>query len=143
MRSVNYVVDITPDFEEVQYRVRSIDFDQQSYEKNPKIYLSYHFRSNKKITRISFNCLNRQTINQYAEEERCQMTRRAMSETRRLTGLLKIMCKEELAPLAHIKKLREELNMMHKTMLFSECKTMGELTTAHIQYMLNLKEVKW
>lgn len=36
MRSVNYVVDITPDFEEVQYRVRPIDFDQQSYEKRGK-----------------------------------------------------------------------------------------------------------
>ncbi len=32
MRSYNYVVDMTPDFEETQYRVRAIDFDQQSYE---------------------------------------------------------------------------------------------------------------
>ena len=30
MRSYNYVVDITPDFEEAQYRIRAIDFDQQS-----------------------------------------------------------------------------------------------------------------
>jgi hypothetical protein len=29
MRSYNYVIDITPDFEDVQYRVRAIDFDQQ------------------------------------------------------------------------------------------------------------------
>jgi len=40
MRSVNYVVDITPDFEEVQYRVRAIDFDQQSYEGKGSIYLA-------------------------------------------------------------------------------------------------------
>jgi hypothetical protein len=32
MRSYNYVVDITPDFDDVQYRIRAIDFDQQSYE---------------------------------------------------------------------------------------------------------------
>ena len=43
MRSVNYVVDMTPDFEEVQYRVRPIDFDQQSYEGNRKIYLAQFF----------------------------------------------------------------------------------------------------
>ena len=29
MRSYNYVIDITPDFEDEQYRVRAIDFDQQ------------------------------------------------------------------------------------------------------------------
>ncbi|MCU0752032.1 MAG: hypothetical protein MUC40_03190 [Akkermansiaceae bacterium] len=47
MRSVNYVVDITPDFEEVQYRVRAIDFDQQSYEGKGSIYLAFRFRSNR------------------------------------------------------------------------------------------------
>ena len=71
------------------------------------------------------------------------MARRAMSESRRLTGLLKIMRKEDLAPKEHIEKLREELNIMHKTTQFSECNTMGELTASHIQYMLDLKEVKW
>ena len=71
------------------------------------------------------------------------MARRAMSESRRLTGLLKIMRKEDLAPKEHIEKLREELNIMHKTKQFSECNTMGELTASHIQYMLDLKEVKW
>lgn len=32
MRSYNFVVDITPDVEDFQYRIRAIDFDQQSYE---------------------------------------------------------------------------------------------------------------
>ncbi len=32
MRSYNFVVDITPDIEDYQYRIRAIDFDQQSYE---------------------------------------------------------------------------------------------------------------
>ena len=32
MRAYNYVVEMTPDFEQNQYRVRAIDFDQQSYE---------------------------------------------------------------------------------------------------------------
>ena len=40
MRSVNYVVDVTPDFEEVQYRVRPIDFDYQSYAGKRNMYLS-------------------------------------------------------------------------------------------------------
>src|SRR3546814_15269406 len=32
MRSYNYVIDITPDFEASQFRARPIDFDQQSYD---------------------------------------------------------------------------------------------------------------
>ena len=32
MHSSNYVVDVTPDFEEITYRIKSIDFDQQYYE---------------------------------------------------------------------------------------------------------------
>lgn len=39
MRSYNYVFDITPDFEEVQFRIRAIDFDQQSYEGRRNLYL--------------------------------------------------------------------------------------------------------
>jgi len=138
MRSVNYVVDITPDFEEVQYRVRPIDFDQQSYEGNCKIYHSYNFQSNRKITRLSFSCLNRRTIRQYAEEERSQMAHRASSESRRLKGILRIMRKEKLAPEEHISHLRDDLNHVHETDIFSDCDTMGQLTEKNIYHMLKL-----
>ncbi len=138
MRSVNYVVDITPDFEEVQYRVRPIDFDQQSYEGKSKVYHSYNFRSNREITRLSFKVLNRRTIRQYAEEERSQMAKRATAESRRLRGLLKIMRKEKLAPDEHIKRLANDLNRIHKTNTFSGCDTMGKLTETHIYYLLKL-----
>jgi hypothetical protein len=138
MRSVNYVVDITPDFEEVQYRVRPIDFDQQSYEGKCKIYHSYNFRSNRKITRLSFKRLNRRTISQYAEEERSQMSNRASAESRRLRGLLRIMRKEKLAPRENIARLAKELNQIHKTDIFTDCDTMGMLTEKHIYYMLKL-----
>ena len=39
MRSYNYVVIPTHDFDQVVYRIRPIDFDQQNYEGNLKIYL--------------------------------------------------------------------------------------------------------
>jgi hypothetical protein len=38
MRSYNYVVVITQDFDRVQYRIRAMDFDQQCYEGNPRVY---------------------------------------------------------------------------------------------------------
>ncbi|MEL7147830.1 MAG: hypothetical protein AAFO69_15765, partial [Bacteroidota bacterium] len=46
MHSSNFVVDVTPDFEEVSYRLRAIDFDQQSYEGRRAIYLPQYFKQN-------------------------------------------------------------------------------------------------
>lgn len=138
MRSVNYVVDITPDFEEVQYRVRPIDFDQQSYESRGKIYLAYRFDSNKAVTKLAFETLNRKTIAQYVAEERSQMTRRAKVENARLRALLGVMRREELAPREHVARLAADLEKFHGTGQFKECTTMGELTAAHVSLMLDL-----
>jgi hypothetical protein len=138
MRSVNYVVDITPDFEEVQYRVRAIDFDQQSYEGNGNIYLAFRFNSNRKITRLAFEVLNRKSIDQYVAEEHAQMARRAKVESSRLRALLGIMRREDIAPKEHVVTLARELDRMHSTSGFGDCASMGELTAKHISLMLEI-----
>lgn len=138
MRSVNYVVDITPDFEEVQYRVRAIDFDQQSYEGNGNIYLAFRFNSNRPITRLAFDVLNRKSIDQYVNEEHSQMARRAKVEATRLRALLGIMRREQIAPEAHVRRLAKELDRMHDTKDFADCTSMGELTAEHISLMLGV-----
>jgi hypothetical protein len=138
MRSVNYVVDITPDFEEVQYRVRAIDFDQQSYEGNGNIYLAFRFGSNRPVTRLAFEVLNRKSIDQYVSEEHSQMARRAKVESARLRALLGIMRRAEIAPMEHVHRLAKELNRMHDTQDFSDCQSMGELTAEHISLMLGV-----
>src|SRR5690606_387994 len=136
--SVNYVVDITPDFEEVQYRVRPIDFDQQSYEGRGKTYLAYRYPSNKTLTKHALDVLNRKTIDQYIAEEHAQMTRRAKVETARLKALLGVMRRDELAPRAHVASLAADLAKYHHTDIFRDCLTMGELTAAHVAHMLEL-----
>ncbi len=138
MRSVNYVVDITPDFEEVQYRVRAIDFDQQSYEGNGNTYLAFRYRSNRDVTRLAFNVLNRRTIDQYVAEEHAQMSRRAKVESSRLRALLGIMRREDLAPREHVARLARELGRMHGDSRYGDCQTMGELTARHISLMLDI-----
>jgi hypothetical protein len=138
MRSVNYVVDITPDFEEVQYRVRAIDFDQQSYEGKGNIYLAFRFASNRKVTRLAFDVLNRKSIDQYVAEEHAQMSRRAKVESGRLRALLGIMRREELAPREHVVSLARELDRMHNGQEYRDCKTMGELTALHVSNMLGI-----
>jgi hypothetical protein len=138
MRSVNYVVDITPDFEEVQYRVRPIDFDQQSYEGKGNIYLAFRFNSNREVTRLAFEVLNRATIGQYVAEERAQMSRRAKVESARLRALLGVMRRDEIAPAGNLLALARELDRMHATSGFGDCASMGEVTAMHISLMLDL-----
>jgi len=138
MRSVNYVVEITPDFEEVQYRVRAIDFDQQSYEGKGNVYHAYRFKSNRAVTRLAFEVLNRTSIDQYVAEEHAQMARRAKVESGRLRALLGIMRREEIAPRSHVAALARDLDRMHNTHDYSSCETMGELAASHISKMLEL-----
>jgi hypothetical protein len=140
MRSANYVVDITPDFEEVQYRVRAIDFDQQSYEGRGSTYLAFRYRSNRAVTRLAFEVLNRTSINQYVAEEHAQMARRAKVEAGRLGALLELMRGEELAPRGHVATLARELDRIHPGGGFSRCETMGEVTATHISTMLGIGE---
>ncbi|TAG08363.1 MAG: hypothetical protein EAZ42_10975 [Verrucomicrobia bacterium] len=138
MRSVNYVIEVTPDFEEVQYRVRAIDFDQQSYEGNGNVYLAFRFRSNREVTRLAFEVLNRKSIDQYVAEEHSQMARRAKVESGRLRALLGIMRRDDIAPLAHVQTLARELDRMHGTRIFGDCHSMGELTALHISELLGI-----
>ena len=142
MRSVNYVVDITPDFEEIQYRVRAIDFDQQSYEGSCGIYQAFRFRSNRAITHLAFEVLNRQTIDQYVAEERAQMGHRARGESDRLHALLEIMRGEEIAPRGHVATLARDLDRIHGCHDFVACRTMGELTAMHIARMLGMPQLE-
>jgi hypothetical protein len=138
MRASNYIVEITPDFEEVQYRVRPIDFDEQSYEGHGNTYMALRYSSNRAITRLAFKVLNRKTIDQYVAEEHAQMTRRAKVESGRLRALLGIMSSEELAPREHVTSLAKDLDRIHGTTTFATCRTMGELTAKHISLMLNI-----
>ncbi|MGB0291906.1 MAG: hypothetical protein ACPGIA_04935 [Luteolibacter sp.] len=138
MRSVNYVIEVTPDFEEVQYRVRTIDFDQQSYEGRGATYLAFRFRSNRRVTKLALDVLNRESIDQYVSEEHAQMARRAKVESSRLKVMLSIMRQEELAPREHVAILAKELDRMHDSTYYQECMTMGELTALHISKELNI-----
>jgi DNA-binding MltR family transcriptional regulator len=66
------------------------------------------------------------------------MARRAKVEAGRLKALLGIMRRDELAPAAHVTTLARDLDKMHRTTGFGDCKTMGELTAAHVSLMVGL-----
>jgi len=136
MRSYNYVIDMTPDFEEVQYRVRAIDFDQQSYEGRCNIYLPQFYKENLPVVELCLECLNLATRQQYQQEERSLISRRFISEKARLRSLVRCMKHHPAEPLEKVLQLSRELGEYHSTHLFDDCHTMGDVVEKHIEFML-------
>lgn len=136
MRAVNYVVDITPDFEEVQYRVRPIDFDQQCYEKRLEVYRPHLFPDNKPVDDLVREHLNVPTIVQYRQEERSQTARRIQAESRRYSALLSTMRKTPIAPPDHVEQLATELDAYHECKDFTGAASMADLVVRHLQRLL-------
>jgi hypothetical protein len=136
MRSYNYIVDMTPDFEEMQYRVRAIDFDQQSYEGRRTFYLPQFFKDNNPIVELCTQSLNQQSMTQYQIEERTLIRRRFRSSQHHLKPLMYIMRKDTLSTDANIRQLREELTDFHNNRKFRECRTMGDLVLYNLAAVL-------
>jgi hypothetical protein len=127
MHSANFVIDITPDFEETSYRIRAIDFDQQSYEGKRQVYLPQYFKQNNPIIFLGIKCMSRETVRQYQLEERSLTRRRVKSSGGRLEDLLSVMAADDIAPESHVVKLRTELSEHYGLSSFLRCKTMGEI----------------
>jgi hypothetical protein len=137
MRSYNYVIDVTPDFEDIQYRVRAIDFDQQSYEGRVRTYLPQFFKENCDVVTLCTELLNYPTMGQYQQEERSLIGRRAQVAGRRLPALLEAMASHDLAPAANVAQLRSDLAELHQTSAFDSATSMGTLVRAHLAFQLD------
>lgn len=127
MRSYNYVFDITPDFEEVQFRIRAIDFDQQSYEGKKTLYLPQFFKENRVLVDLSLKLLSPETIRQYQKEERTLIARRSISSHFRLNQLVDVMDRDTISPKEKVTQLSKELATHYKDSSFLDCTSMGEI----------------
>lgn len=136
MRSYNFVVDITPDIEDYQYRIRCIDFDQQSYEGRKNLYLPQFFKENYAFVDLSLSHLNKESIAQYQFEERTMITFRVVSSRYRIKELLDIMTKDEISSAEKIDQLKDELNTYFNTTAFKKCKSMGEIVKVQLKHTL-------
>ena len=136
MRSYNYVFDLTPDFEEVQYRIRAIDFDQQSYEGRRSLYLPQFFKENNPVVWLCSTCLNLPTMKQYQEEERSLIARRYISENQRISALLECMRTNPAEPPEKVIQLAQELGEYHKSDAFDDCHSMGEIVARNLEVTL-------
>ena len=136
MRSYNFVVDITPDIEDFQYRIRAIDFDQQSYEGRKNLYLPQFFKENNALVELCNSHLNIDSIEQYQTEERTMMAFRVASNRFRLMELLNIMSKDDISPQEKLLQLRGELMAHFGNPAFNKCTSMGQVVKRQLKQTL-------
>lgn len=139
MRAYNFVVEIIQDFDNVQYRLRAIDFDQQNFEGRKSIYMPQFYKDNKALVELTIELFSPQIAEQYMKEERVAMRKRYYASQRRTRSLLRIMKKDVLSLQEHINQLKKELSSYHKTNEFLEMKTMGEILTLHLEKKLGIE----
>ncbi len=136
MRSYNFVVDITPDIENIDYVIRAIDFDQQSYEGRKNLYLPQFFKDNYPMVEVVSKLLNKESIVQYQAEERTKVVFRMASALYRMKELLDIMCHDNISSPEKIAKLAAELSEHFKQKMFLRAKTMGHIVKTQLKQIL-------
>jgi hypothetical protein len=132
MRSYNYVVVLTPDFEGWQVRIRAMDFDQQSHHGRKNFYLPQFFKENTRLAQFCVKHLHPQTALQYQREEQTLMLARAEIAAARLSGLLDAMEHDPIAPEENVRLLREGLAEHFKSTRYLRCTSMGALVRENL-----------
>lgn len=127
MRSYNYVIVPTHDFDKIVYRIRAIDFDQQCFEGSLKVYNLQYMKENQKIVNMVSKKLQLSSIRQYENEERSYIAKRMISSPDRTSHLLKCMKSDIISFPDNVKKLKREVGNYTHDIQFKKCKNMGEI----------------
>ena len=133
MRSYNYVVVITPDFEGSQLRIRAMDFDQQSYNGTKNFYLPQFFKENAAVVRYCTKHLHVKTALQYQREEQTLVFQRAELAAQRLGYLLDQMSADPIAPIEKVHELRAGLADHYGRNEYLQCESMGALVRENLE----------
>ena len=135
MRNDNFVVEVIPDFDELYFRLRTIDFDQHCYEGDLKIYMPQYFRENNPIINLGFKSMSPLLEAQYQKEERTRLLTRVKAAGGQLEALLESMRGETLSTEENILKLRTGLADLYDDGLFLRANTMGELVITSLKML--------
>ncbi len=143
MRSYNYVIVPTHDFDQVVYKIRAIDFDQQSFEGKFNIYRPQFFKENVKMVELVSETFQKLSIDQYKIEERSILVKRLKSYSVRVQKLLDSMAVDNISKEENVNLLKQTIYSYTKDKKFKKCKNMGEiLKNALIFLNQNYEDVK-
>jgi len=143
MRAYNFVIDITQDFDDIQYRVRAIDFDQQCYEGKVNLYLSQFFKENLPYVKMCTSLINITTAEQYQQEERALMNKRLNNDYERIDELLKCMEEDVISKKEKVSTLAAELAVYYKNPLFLKCTNMGNIVRLSLDIILKKNQLNF
>ncbi len=135
MRSYNYVIVPTHDFDQVVYKIRAIDFDQQCYEGKFKIYRPQFFKENNQMVDLVSEKFQKASIYQYKLEERSTVAKRMLSYKSRVNKLLDCMINDHISTKTHVKMLKETIFEYTNHEIFLDCKNMGEILNKSLVYL--------
>lgn len=133
MRSCNFVMDMTPDIEAVQIRIRPMDFDQQSYQGRKNFYRPQYFRENNDLVFYCLGHMNPTTALQYQREEQSLILRRMDIIPDRLRALLRTMEEDRISLPEKVAQLREELAEHYQDKAFMAQESMGALVRHNLE----------
>ena len=137
MRSYNYVIVPTHDFDKVVYKIRAIDFDQQSYEGKFNIYRPQFFKENLEMVKIVSDSFQKMSIEQYKIEERSILVKRLKSYFSRIYELLDCMIADSISKKEHIDLLKMKIFEYTHDVSFKRCKSMGEILEKALEFLVN------
>jgi len=140
MHAGNWVVDITPDFEKLHFRMRAIDFDQQSHHGRRQVYLPQFFPPNNPIIAFGLEHLTETTVDQYQREERALMAGRLRVTHTRYEELMAVMREDLIAPETNVRALGASLAAHYREPAFSDALTMGELVSLSLELLMDRAE---
>ena len=126
MRSYNFVIDMTP------------DFDQQSYEGRSRFYFPQFFTENYGYVKLALDYLTTESIRQYQSEERALIAKRITLSLYQYKQLLSVMENDAITFPEKGMQLASELAKFHKNDIFLKCKTMGCLVRENLNLMLKI-----
>ncbi|MCH2216583.1 MAG: hypothetical protein MK076_00650 [Flavobacteriales bacterium] len=135
MRSYNYVIVPVHDFDHVVYKIRSIDFDQQSYEGKFNVYRPQYFKENNPMVSMVRAKLQDRSIEQYMVEERSIMVKRMLSFDDRITALINCVKKDTISTADRITTLKNQIFNFTKDIQFKKSSSMGEILETALDYV--------
>ncbi len=141
MRNDNFIVEVIPDFDELYFRLRAIDFDQHCYEGAVKIYMPQFFKENNPIIQLGLQTMSAVLELQYQKEERTRLLTRVRAASAQLPKLLDTMKMETLSSEENILNLRAELSDLYENDSFQRAHTMGDLLSTSLE-MLDIQPVR-
>ncbi|GAB2634187.1 hypothetical protein [Belliella aquatica] len=136
MHSSNFVIDVTPDFEETHYRIRAIDFDQQSYEGKKSIYLPQYFKQNNALIQLGLSHITSESMVQYQREERALIANRLKSSHKEIEDILRSMEHDTISTKANIESLKNDLARHYKNEKFLSCRNMGAILRESLEQVI-------